>query len=106
MQLISMKRYTNGARVKHIKNRNVGVFTDPKNDDGVIIEFKMADAPKESIDKPSALHAIIKGKVKLTGLRITHEAAVGLYECLKDYYSRVYNLNKQPESSSSADGGE
>jgi len=88
MQLISIQKYKDGVSVKHVKNRKVTVFKNKKANN-VVIEFSKADGEKEEFNIPCAVNYIVKNKVQVTGIAISHLALLGLYACLHDYITRV-----------------
>jgi len=88
MELVSIQQFKDGVKVKHVKNRTVSLFKN-KAQEGVVIEFAKADGRKEDFEKPCAVNYIVKNKVQVTGVPISYEAALGLYACLHDYFTRV-----------------
>ena len=87
ISLLSIHRFSNGVRVKPIKNRAVTVFKD-KNHEGILIEFARADVPKEDINNPTSYNAVHKNKINVTGIALSAKAAAALLACLNDYFNR------------------
>ena len=80
-KLERVTKYINSIVVKHTKNRSVSVTAF--NDD-VLVRFR-----KTNITSPASVNIIIKNKIQETGLKMTKEAALGLYVCLHDYFNRI-----------------
>jgi len=80
---LSVTVFTDSVNAKW-KNKRVLVHELPDNDIG--ITFKSMD----DVDKPSAAHTVIKGKVKLTSIRISETAAVALFNALKIQLTNKY----------------
>lgn len=72
---IRIINYNNGSCARW-HNRRVKCAVLPENE--VCIVFMTT----EDISRPSALHKSLKGKGKLTALRISYEAATALYATL------------------------
>ena len=70
--------YNNATKVK-FKNRRVIVEDIDKNDVGIC--FKIVCSKEDAI-VPSASHRVVRDKVKITGIRISEDAAIALYHAL------------------------
>jgi len=87
-------KYANGMTVKSLKNTSVSLMVnDESKDEEVIIEFLRAGLSKDELEKQFYRNGLIRGKVKVTGFKITIQSALALYVCLDDYFKRI-RLNK------------
>ena len=103
MEFKMITRYKDGSRVKHLANRSVVVATNKNKIGGVIIELRRADLPKEEVGKNPILYKTMKGKIELTGMCISREAAFALYIQLNDYFTRVDPEMEIPSAEKSAE---
>lgn len=79
MSNIKLNIYPN-ASVAKIKNRKVSV-TD--YNEGLIMEFVTLCKSKEDAEKPTTRQTVFRGKIRVTEVAISHEAAEALYWALK-----------------------
>lgn len=81
--------HPNGCTIKHMKNRSVIVNKLSEKSDTVVIEFRRADfKDKEELNK-TPMVSTVKWKARATGVTISKTAALALYSCLHDYFTRV-----------------
>jgi hypothetical protein len=67
------------ATIGKLDNKSCTVEDLHDNDVGLI--FKILD--KEDAKTPRSHHTVIKDKVAVTRIRLTEEAAIALFECLR-----------------------
>jgi hypothetical protein len=72
-----IKKYTNATSYK-IGNRRVTVVSRKDEKDDFIIEFRTIDANTS----PRSLHKVIHGKLIITSIIVSKEAAEALRQCL------------------------
>lgn len=81
--------YRNATAVK-FDNRRVSV--EIIDNGGFGLCFKRICTPEE-VDVPSALHEVVRGKLKITKLRISRDAALALYHSLQ----RILSLTEDTQ---------
>jgi hypothetical protein len=77
---ITLKSYSNATKLKY-HNARVEIFSLPNED--YSLEFKILSS-KEEVDTPRALHKTLKGKVTVTGLKLSKIGALAVYLGLQE----------------------
>lgn len=85
---LKVRRYKDACVIKPMRNRSVMVLRKKLEPEGIIIQTKRLDITEDEKNKPIHIEEKVRG-ITVGSFMLNNEAAMALYLCLSDYFSRI-----------------